>query len=272
MGASPKAAPTDESAFNTAIDLFRESPVSKTPNGKRVLAKLDESLKARRISYGSENSSDNGSGTIEIEAANRGDIENTSVCLVHEAFHVAINLDPYIDDELASRDIQAEYGQFLADNPVRVDGQTYQLKKAPYLLEVKRKEQVVDYVIDMYFGSQSSFTITKEWIMKHKDDWKGLCNRTLKTRKIYAKILVDSQPTGSLNPFAIDPNVAEALLELLECVPTDSRAILGHAGESDAMVVLGKLPAKDAGRYAAWKKRMGASAPPTLKEFQEPGR
>jgi hypothetical protein len=273
MGAAPKDAQSDDAAFKTAVDLFRETLISKTENGKRVLAKLDESLKASKISYGPDNSSNSDSGTIQIEAFNRGDIANTSVCLVHEAFHLAIHLDLYIDDEIASRDIQAEYGQYLVDNAVTVSGQTYQLKKPPYLIEVKRKDQVVDYVIDMYFGVQSNFTITKEWIMAHKNEWKGLCNRTTKTRKIYAKILVDSQPTARFDPRPIDPNVAAALFELLECAPTDSKVILGHAGESDAMAVLGKLPASYASRYAAWQQKMNFSGPTTtLKEFQPPSR
>jgi hypothetical protein len=267
-GAVPASPPSDAEAFKTAIDLFRETPASKSPHGARVLAKLEESLLAGNISYGGDNSSNSGTGKIQIEASYRGDIANTSISLVHEGFHVAINLDPYIDDELASRDIQAEYGAYLFANPTRVGGQTYQLKREPYLAEVKRKDQVVDYVIGMYYGSQPDFTITKDWILKHQADWKGLCNRTTKTRKIYAKILVDSQPTASWNPLSIDPAVAAALFELLECAPGDSKEILAHAGEEDAMTVLRKLPATYKERYSAWESKKGLGGPPTLKEYQ----
>ena len=66
--------------------------------------------------------------------------------------------------------------------------------------------------------------------------------------------------------------MAAALFELLECAPMDSKMILDHADESEAMVVLGKLPTKYASRYAAWQNNKSFSGPPALKEFQPPSR
>jgi hypothetical protein len=93
-----------------------------------------------------------------------------------------------------------------------------------------------------------------DWIVAHKGEWGGLCSRTLETRKFYAKVLVEPQPTFALDPRSIDTNVAETLLELLECNPFDAGSIATHAGKGDVKTILEKMPATSKTRVDTIKK------------------
>ena len=252
--------PTPGQTFDTAIELFANSPQSSTPVGKRILAKLQETRRNNLLSFadiGPAGDSSRESGTIRITKVYERDPIKTSIWLVHEAYHLAVAKDDllYADEEVESRRIQGEYWIFLEDTGVRLqDGIRYRLapQDSP-LPKAYRADRIIDWVIPMYVD-EKAFKITADWIVKHKGDWGGLCNRTLDTRKFYAKILADSQPTFALDPRSIDPQVAETLLELLECNPFEAGSIATHAGKGDVKTIVEKLPATFKTRVDTLKK------------------
>lgn len=257
---NPNSGPMPEQTFDTAIELFASSPQSSTPIGKRILTKLEETRRNKLLSFadiGPAGDSSRERGTIQITKVYERDPMKTSIWLVHEAYHLAVAKDGllYVDEEVESRRIQGEYWIWLEDSGVRLkDGIRYRL--APQdseLPKAYRANRVIDWVIPMYVN-EADFKISAEWIVAHKTEWGGLCNRTLDTRKFYAKILAESQPTFALDPRSIDNKVAETLLELLECNPFESGSITAHAGKADVKTIVEKLPATFKTRVDTLKK------------------
>jgi len=158
----------------------------------------------------------------------------------------------YVDEEIESRLIQGAYSKYLEDTGGRLkDGKPYgAVVRGSYLSEFYRADRIIDWVIPQY-KDETGFKITADWIVKHKSEWGGFANRTLDTRKYYAKILVDSQPTSSWDPRPIDPGVAKTLRELLNSGPRGERAsIEAAAGSKDAVEAVLKA-APEAGLKAA---------------------
>jgi hypothetical protein len=232
--------PSPEETFDAAIELFQNAPQSKTKMGVRILDTLKEARKNNLLSFAvllSDGESDKKEGTIRITDLYDRDRVSTSVWLVHEAYHLAVAKDNllYVDEEIESRQIQGEYWTFLENSGLR-------LRRDSVVPKMYRENRIIDYIIPWYYKKEPNFKITADWIVKHKTDWGGLCNRTLDTRKFYAKTLVESQPTFALDPRSIDPKVAETLLELLECNKFESFSIVTHVGKDEVKTILEKVP------------------------------
>jgi hypothetical protein len=229
-----------EETFDTAIELFENAPQGTTLIGLRILAALKKARQTGALSFAvleEDGKSSPSGGWIQIADRLQNDPVRTSIWMVHEAYHVAVVKDKmlYVDEEIESRLIQGAYSIYLEDTGGTLKGgKPYgAVVRRSNLSEVYRADRIIDWVIPQY-KDEKDFEITADWIVKHKREWGGFANRTLDTRKYYAKILVDSQPTGSWNPRSIDPDVAQTLRELLNSGPRAERAwIEAAAGSKD---------------------------------------
>jgi hypothetical protein len=229
-----------EGTFDTAIELFENAPQGTTAMGLRILGVLRKARETGALSFadlGEDGISSPSQGWIKITDRYQDDPAKASIWMVHEAYHVAVVADKmlYVDEEIESRRIQGEYSIYLEDTGGKLkDGKPYApVVRSSSLSEFYRANRIIDWVIPQY-KDEDDFKITADWIVKHKSEWGGFANRTLDTRKYYAKILVDSQPTGSWDPRSIDPDVAKTLRELLNSGPRGERpSIEAAAGKKE---------------------------------------
>jgi hypothetical protein len=251
-----------EDTFKLAIDLFRASSHSKDPVGIRILKLLEDSHRASKLKYDAileAGTSSRSSGVITITESYSNDIANTSIWIVHEAYHLVVKNDgmAYIDEEIESRIIQGRFAvELYSSGLMLTEGRTIKLKSKNTIMEAYENDQIVDYAI-RHYKTEPDLGVTEKWIVASKGKWGGLKNRTLETSQYYAKILVDSQPTGKLNPMKIDGDVAATLFELLEARPFQESKVLMDIDPDDVKAVLESLPSTHTKRYDAWKARSG---------------
>lgn len=254
---------SDAATMALAIEIFRASAQSKTKMGVRILKVLDEAYRLGRLSYetmGEDGECTPSEGTIRITRSYDKDALQTSVWLVHEAYHVAVKDDKmlYVDEEVESRQIQGAYwNALLKDGVVLPDGRKFQVKEkdaGKQVLVKWQQSRIIDWVVTAY-EKVDGFSISADWIVKHKADGKGFANREAYTREYFARILVESQPTGAFDPRPIDQKVAITLLELLESVNRfDAGTLARKVGKDEVLTILGKLPASEKKRVDTFRK------------------
>ncbi|HTE39569.1 MAG TPA: hypothetical protein VK629_01995 [Steroidobacteraceae bacterium] len=251
-----------EDTFKLAIDLFRVSAHSKDAMGKRILKLLEDSHRTSKLKYEAifeAGISSRSTGEITISDAYSSDIANTSIWIVHEAYHLVVKDAgmAYVDEEIESRIIQGRYaGELYTSGLTLPDGKKVKLKSKPAVLEAYERDQIIDFAIHAY-KAEDDFGVTEKWIVANKAKWGGFKNRTLESLQFYANVLVDSQPTGKLNPMKIDGDVAATLLELLEARPFEESKILVGMDMDEVKAVLESVPSTHKTRYEVWKKSRG---------------
>lgn len=245
----------DSDLIKIAIDLFRNTPVAKTPVGSKTLDALDKMYKAGNIKFevmepGLEGVSYPGSETIKMNTYLRDDLPHLSDWLVHEGYHVSVYNDKKleIDEEIESRNLQAQYEERLFEG-ITCNGKNYILKKqketevingVPTLIEIGtqvtkfyKQNKLVDWILTIPAYRDKEDIMDASWIIKHIDDWGGVRNRTLATRIYYAKFLANYGNKLFRNK-SLDSDLAKTLKKIIDASgPFDASKIKKEAGESE---------------------------------------
>ena len=217
-----------------AIELFRLSPQSAAGDGKDVLATLDDLFPKRKITLanlqGLAGLSDKQERTIQMDRGLLANAADLSIWLVHEAYHLTRS-ELYIDEEIHSRELQGQYWDWLVKG-VKYGAKTYSAKATGYILEKYRKNQIVDWVLESDEYDKSKDFLTRDWILKHINDWGGPNNRTLETSRKYARSLLDDSGRDPQTKARVG-EVMFAILSNSSLRKDETRKLIFEAGNGD---------------------------------------
>jgi len=209
-----------------AIELFRASQESKTPQGLSILTNLDAFFKRGGIILaplppGLEGRTDG--NTIELNQLDE-DPARLSVWLVHEGYHTAAKPDELeIDEEIQSRLFQCRYMQTLMTG-IKVEGKQYRIPELS-LMGTCSKGKVVDLVVGNSAYTDKLGFLTQSWVVKHIQDEGGPGNRELETKKKYVSVLIERPKPVEIG------SVARALFDILSSSKIwEARDLVEHAG------------------------------------------